>query len=88
MRSARRKSEPLAIARSSSAAVVARRSGSDGSSETGASGVSAISPSTCTMSGPRSAGAGGYACRSCHGGSVAAAEGSGPRDGAAARRRR
>ena len=55
MRSASRCSEPLAMGRSSSAAVAARRSGSDASSETGAGGVSAISPSTSTMSGPRSA---------------------------------
>ena len=36
--------------------MAARRSGSEASSETGASGVRAISPSTSTMSGPRSAG--------------------------------
>ena len=54
MRSASRCSEPFAMGRSSAAAVAARRSGSEASSETGAGGVSAISPSISTMSGPRS----------------------------------
>ena len=45
---------------SSSAAVVAKRRGREESLETGALGVRAISPSTSTMSGPRSAGAPGW----------------------------
>ncbi len=55
MRSAKRCNDALAMGRSTSAAVAARRNGSEASSETGARGVRAISPSTSTMSGPRSA---------------------------------
>ena len=89
MRSASRWSEPLAIGRSSSAAVAARRRGSEASLETGASGVSAISPSTWIMSGPRSAASVGVCrVRRGHAGSAAVAAGSDPRAGAGAKRRR
>ena len=57
MRSANRCNEPLAMGRSHVAAVIASRNGNEASSETGANEVKAISPSTSTMSGPRSAGA-------------------------------
>ena len=55
MRSARRWSEPLAMGRSSWAAVAARRRAQRGVVRDRRAGVSATSPSTSTMSGPSSA---------------------------------